>query len=103
MPSRFELRDHALNLAQTATEAMSANAVWEPDDSTWGIACRVLQEAKRELQGNGIVQDLELSTKNWIAIRSSMQAVANALSAALSDERHTARLNRGLRMRRRRR
>ncbi|HEY4777349.1 MAG TPA: hypothetical protein VIH56_06785 [Candidatus Acidoferrales bacterium] len=85
MSRLFELMHHALNLAETAKDAMRSNSIGEPDEVTWGTAVTVLNEAQQLLPENPILKDLKLSSKRWVSMRSAMEAVANSLSSANSD------------------
>jgi hypothetical protein len=84
----FELMHHALNLAETAKDAMRSNSIGEPDEVTWGTAVTVLKEAQQLLPENTILKDMKLTSKLWVSMRSAMEAVANSLSSANSDAVH---------------
>lgn len=85
MSRLFELKHHALNLAETAKDAMRSDSAGEPDEVTWGTAVTVLKEAQQLLPDNPVLRDMKLTSKLWVSMRSSMEAVANGLSTANSD------------------
>jgi hypothetical protein len=98
MSQKFELMHHAINIAETAKDAMRTDSVGEPDDATWEIAVNVLKQAQQLLPGNAIVHDLKLTSKLWVSIRSAMDAVANALSAANTSDSNATVANRNRRV-----
>ena len=98
MPTKFELMHHALNLAETAKDAMRSNSAGEPDDATWGIAVNVLKEAQQMLPNDVIVKNLALTSKLWVSLRSTMDAVANSLSAANTADARTSAASHNKRM-----
>ena len=81
MSELFELMHHALNVAQTAKEAMEHSLA--ADKTTEALTRRILDEAKQLLPHNTILQAISLPTSGdlpWTSVRSAMEAAANALS-----------------------
>jgi hypothetical protein len=87
MSGTFDLLQDAQNLVETAKDAMHAGAQ-EPDDTTWGISENVLKQAKQLFPGDPIVQEIQLTTKLWVSLRSAMEAVANRFKGKYEAERN---------------
>jgi hypothetical protein len=86
MSIKFDLAAVARNLAETAKDAMRSEGESEPDEVSWSLAQRVLDQAKGLTSGDPIVQGIKLETKRWVSLRSAMEAVAVKLeSQAHSD------------------
>jgi hypothetical protein len=81
MSELFELMGQAGHVAETAKDAMKGHAR-VADKTTEKLARTILDEAKRLLPNNRVVQSLgfENSELDWSSVRSVMQAAANALS-----------------------
>ena len=83
MSELFELMNHALQVAETAKDAMGHSLV--ADKTTEILARKILDETKRLLPQNAVLQAISLSQDrdlDWTSVRSAMQAAANALSEA---------------------
>jgi hypothetical protein len=78
----FDLMGQAADVAETAKDAMKGHAR-VADKTTQSLARTILDEAKRLLPDNRVVQSLcfENSELDWFSVRSVMQAVSNALSS----------------------
>jgi hypothetical protein len=82
MSELFELMGQASGVAETAKDAMKGHAQ-VADKTTEKLARAILDEAKRLLPENRIVQVLSFETSelDWSSVRSVMQATSNALSS----------------------
>jgi hypothetical protein len=86
MSELFELMHHATEVAQTAKEAMSHSLA--ADKTTEALARKILEEAKRLLPLNKVLQVIDLSPAGdlpWTSVRSAMEATSTALSEANSS------------------
>ena len=81
MSVKFDLAEIAKKLAETAKDAMRSESESEPDDVSWSLAQRVLEQAKGLSAGDSIVQGLRLETKLWVSVRSAMEAIAVKLES----------------------
>ncbi len=81
MSELFELMGHANDVAETAKDAMKGHTR-VADKTTEKLARTIMDEAKRLLPDNRVVQSLSLenSDLDWSSVRSVMRAAANALS-----------------------
>ena len=81
MSEIFDLLHQARAVAQTAKDAMGHSLA--ADKTTQSLSRIILEEAKRLLPQDKVVQSLSLPTEDadWVSVRSAMEAVANALSA----------------------
>jgi hypothetical protein len=86
MSVKFDLAEVAQNLAETAKDAMKSEGESEPDEVSWSLAQRVLEQAKGMTSGDPIVQELKLETKRWVSLRSAMEAVAVTLKSHAHSE-----------------
>jgi len=92
MSELFELMHHALQVAETAKDAMGHSLV--ADKTTETLARKILDEAKRLLPQNAVLRALDLPQDrdlDWTSVRSAMQAAANALSEANISRANVAR------------
>jgi hypothetical protein len=80
MSEIFDLMHQALEVVQTAKDAMGHSLA--ADATTQSLARTILDEAKRLLPNDRIVQSVNLPSGDaeWVSVRSAMQAVANSLS-----------------------
>jgi hypothetical protein len=81
MSDLFDLATQAREVAETAKDAMGHSLV--ADKTTETLARTILEEAKRLLPQDRIVNSLTLPPEDagWVSIRSAMQAVAKALTS----------------------
>lgn len=81
MSEVFELMHQAGQVAETAKDAMGHSLA--ADKTTQSLAHVILDEAKRLLPHNRIVQSVSLppGDADWTSIRSAMTAVHEALSS----------------------
>jgi hypothetical protein len=81
MSEIFDLLHQARAVAHTAKDAMGHSLA--ADKTTHSLSLVILEEAKRLLPQDRVVQSLSLPTEDadWVSVRSAMEAVANALSA----------------------
>jgi hypothetical protein len=81
MSELFELMHHAMDVAQTAKDAMGHSHA--ADKTTEALTRKILEESKRLLPHNAILGAISLRSDgdlSWTSVRSAMEAVANALS-----------------------
>jgi hypothetical protein len=91
MSELFELMHHAQQVAETAKDAMGHSLV--ADKTTELLARKILDEAKRLLPRNAIIQAINLPQDHdldWTSVRSAMQAASNALSEANISQANAA-------------
>jgi hypothetical protein len=91
MSEIFELMHHALQVAETAKDAMGHSLA--ADKTTESLARKILDEAKRLLPQNAVLQAVSLPQGrdlDWTSVRSAMQAAANALSEANISRAHAS-------------
>jgi hypothetical protein len=82
MSEIFDLMGQANDLAETAKDAMKGHGLIA-DKTTQGLARTILEEGKRLLPNDRVVQSLSFENNDldWSSVRSVMQAVSNALSS----------------------
>jgi len=96
MSELIELMQHANNVAETAKEAMARSLA--ADKTTDAVTRKILDEAKRVLPRNAILEAIILRADgdlSWTSVRSAMEAVATALSEENSTRRRNAPSPRG--------
>lgn len=91
MSEIFELMHHAIEVSQTAKDAMGHSLA--ADKTTDALARRILEEAKRLLPNSAILQSVSLPPSGdltWTSVRSAMEVVSTALSEANSSRVHAS-------------
>lgn len=97
MSEVFDLMHQAGRVAETAKDAMGQSLA--ADKTTASLAQAILEEAKRLLPDNKIVQSIVLPEGDigWASVRSAMQATHEALSSAHSQRLRAANAGRARR------
>jgi hypothetical protein len=84
MSEVFDLMHQASHVAESAKDAIAHSLA--ADKTTESLARVILEEAKRLLPNNRILQSIAFpeGDVSWVSVRSAMEAASEALSAANS-------------------